>query len=142
MQTQTGFTLIELMIVIAIVAILLSIAIPAYQNYSIRASNTECLSLATDIKTIVSETSQSAGVEATSVELADVGITAAQVNTPRCTLDGIVNGVIQISSTGSSGTSSGTFSFTPTQTTPNASIQWNCSASHSSLQHVPSDCRS
>src|SRR5271156_4518808 len=52
---QKGFTLIELMIVIAIIGILAAIAIPAYQNYTIRAQVTEGLSLAAGWKTTISE---------------------------------------------------------------------------------------
>jgi len=52
---QQGFTLIELMIVIAIIGILAAIAIPAYQNYTIRAQVTEGLSLAAGWKTGISE---------------------------------------------------------------------------------------
>jgi type IV pilus assembly protein PilA len=52
---QKGFTLIELMIVIAIIGILAAIAIPAYQNYTIRSQVTEGLSLADGWKTSVSE---------------------------------------------------------------------------------------
>ena len=52
---QKGFTLIELMIVIAIIGILAAIAIPAYQNYLIRSQVTEGLSLADGFKTAVSE---------------------------------------------------------------------------------------
>ena len=52
---QKGFTLIELMIVIAIIGILAAIAIPAYQNYLIRSQVTEGLSLADGWKTAVSE---------------------------------------------------------------------------------------
>jgi type IV pilus assembly protein PilA len=52
---QKGFTLIELMIVIAIIGILAAIAIPAYQNYTIRSQITEGLSLADGWKTAISE---------------------------------------------------------------------------------------
>jgi type IV pilus assembly protein PilA len=52
---QKGFTLIELMIVIAIIGILAAIAIPAYQNYTIRSQVTEGISLAAGWKTAISE---------------------------------------------------------------------------------------
>ena len=55
MNMQKGFTLIELMIVVAIIAILAAIAIPAYQDYVIRSQVTEGLSLADGAKTAVAE---------------------------------------------------------------------------------------
>jgi type IV pilus assembly protein PilA len=54
-QVQKGFTLIELMIVVAIIGILAAIAIPAYQDYTIRAQVTEGLNLADAVKTSVAE---------------------------------------------------------------------------------------
>src|SRR5882672_1582564 len=54
-QVQKGFTLIELMIVVAIIGILAAIAIPAYQDYTIRAQVTEGLNLAGGVKTAVAE---------------------------------------------------------------------------------------
>ena len=61
MNAQKGFTLIELMIVVAIIGILAAIAIPAYQNYIARSQVTDAISLASGLKTpIVEVTSQTA----------------------------------------------------------------------------------
>jgi type IV pilus assembly protein PilA len=61
-KVQQGFTLIELMIVVAIIGILAAVAIPAYSDYTIRAKVTEGLNLAAQIKTAITETHQSKGV--------------------------------------------------------------------------------
>jgi type IV pilus assembly protein PilA len=67
-KMQKGFTLIELMIVVAIIGILAAIAIPAYQDYTIRAKVTEGLNLADSAKTSVAESFQSGDI---------TGVTAA-----------------------------------------------------------------
>jgi len=59
---QKGFTLIELMIVVAIIGILAAIAIPAYQDYTIRSQVTEGLNLADALKTSVAEFYANQGV--------------------------------------------------------------------------------
>jgi type IV pilus assembly protein PilA len=61
-QVQKGFTLIELMIVVAIIGILAAIAIPAYQDYTVRSKVTEGLNLAGAAETTISEGFQSNGL--------------------------------------------------------------------------------
>ena len=61
MKKQQGFTLIELMIVVAIIGILAAIAIPAYQDYTIRAQVSEGLNLAGGAKTAITEFYQDTG---------------------------------------------------------------------------------
>src|SRR5690554_1320901 len=61
-QMQKGFTLIELMIVVAIIGILAAIALPAYQDYTNRAKMSEVLTFASSGRTAVAEYYQSEGV--------------------------------------------------------------------------------
>lgn len=87
---QQGFTLIELMIVIAIVGILAAIALPAYQDYTIRARMSEALALAAEAKTSISEYYASNG-NLPSVR-ASVGLSAINQNSYALSVNYAVSG--------------------------------------------------
>ncbi len=63
MNTQKGFTLIELMIVVAIIGILAAIALPAYQNYTARAQAAEAITLLGGLKTRIVDIAATSGIE-------------------------------------------------------------------------------
>lgn len=140
-KLQRGFTLIELMIVIAIVGILVTIAIPAYQDYVVRARVTEGLSLASAAQTTVVEnavnsaplaqgyTSPTATKTVSSIAINDAGtITIAYTPLAKS---------IVLTLTPTSGDAALTAG-----TVPSDSIVWKCAVdAAANNQYVPSTCR-
>ena len=95
-KLQKGFTLIELMIVVAIIGILAAIAIPAYQDYTIRAQVSEGMNLAAAAKAAVAETFLNRGTAPANRTVAGMSPTATDTNGKYVTSVDVTNGTIVV----------------------------------------------
>lgn len=123
-RTQKGFTLIELMIVVAIIGILAAVALPAYQTYTKKAEFSEAVLAATPYKSAFEVAAQSGRLAAlTDANAGTNGIPAAATANGKITSVTVVDGVITVLSTitNSAGTAVD-FTLTPNGVT--APIQW------------------
>lgn len=136
-KQQSGFTLIELMIVVAIIGILAAIALPAYQDYTKRSHVSEGLSLAAGAKSAVTEYYSSVG--SFPVGNSTAGLAPAASITGNA-VDSVTVGTAGVITVDFDNTkvASGTLSMTPADT--NGSVTWTCSASLDN-KYVPANCR-
>lgn len=141
-KVQSGFTLIELMIVVAIIGILAAVALPAYQDYLVRSRVTEGLSLASSAKTAVAENAAAGQADLS------LGWTVPQPTDNVTSVDVTAGtGAITITYTAAAG--GGTITLVPSDSAgaiaggiiPDGSITWDCTGGTLDAKYRPSNCR-
>ena len=150
-QNQQGFTLIELMIVVAIIGILAAVAIPSYRDYTARAQMSEALSLMSGFKTGLAEYHQSEGSFNTKLKITQFGSTISGKYVAKIELRNASADYIDIVATmkkASSGVAKEVagkelWMSASDGTTGSGGRQWLCNSGGSGVsdRHLPSACR-
>lgn len=126
MKAQKGFTLIELMIVVAIIGILAAIALPAYQDYTTRAKVTEVILAASSARTAISEAAALKGSMPTASDVTIETTTSQYVSA--LAYDGTDTITATARNTGNSAVDGQTITLKGTTTT-NGTVDWVCGGS-------------
>lgn len=136
MMREKGFTLIELMIVVAIIAILAAVALPAYQDYAVRARVSEALVMVAAYKVSVMENVGNDGELSSHACDGIQGLTTSTTNVESISCEG--NGVIVAETTAVAG--GVTVALTPSMT-QDSPVAWRCTLVAGNPRHVPANCR-
>ncbi len=135
-RVQQGFTLIELMIVVAIIGILAAVALPAYQDYTVRAKVSEVVLAVSAPKTSIAEFYQSKGYLPTTASLGTIDTKSKYVGSVAWS-----GSVITATASGDSKISSKTITLTPTSAGAGAGqLNWTC-AGNLDKKYMPASCK-
>jgi type IV pilus assembly protein PilA len=142
MNNQKGFTLIELMIVIAIVGILAAVALPAYQDYTIRAKLAEPMATLSEAKTSISEYYVAMGKLPADATAAGVRETIGTAITSSMAVGSAGNLTVTLTSDPSLGDAGGESIILSLFSTANGRLQYKCKAGGSmEVKFLPANCR-
>ncbi len=138
-MVQKGFTLIELMIVVAIIGILAAVALPAYQDYTVRAKVSELILGASSAKNCVSEVLQT-----NSTAVANIPTACSIALTAKISAGSVNSTAVRVAGASSASGANSAMSMIMTNTGASAAsagtpVQWNCSGTPA--KYFPASCR-